>query len=191
MKIALTTGEVAKICNVSQKTVIKWFDDGIIKGYKIPGTKDRRIPIKNLTDFLKSNNIPISAISSNYIDFYWDHFHGNKKECKDCIVFKNRILNCYNYGMEYIKGWFFCKHDCENCDYFKKYSDKEKNDINEFCWDFLGNNSKCKKCLVYNSTTLKCFELRKRISVFCKNCDEKCSDCEYFKFLKTAELTVV
>ena len=33
-----TTGEVSKICNVAQRTVIKWFDQGIIKGYIIPGT---------------------------------------------------------------------------------------------------------------------------------------------------------
>ena len=90
MKVALTTGEVSKICNVSQKTVIKWFDDGLLEGYKIPGTKDRRVPIKSLNEFIQKNNIPISVLSTNFIEFYWDFFHQNKEECKDCIVSKNR-----------------------------------------------------------------------------------------------------
>ena len=42
-KEVLTTGEVAKICNVAARTVSKWFDSGQIEGYRIPGSKDRRI----------------------------------------------------------------------------------------------------------------------------------------------------
>src|SRR5512140_1444860 len=47
-KDVLTTGEVAKICNVAPRTVSKWFDSGSLKGYKIPGSKDRRIPVAQL-----------------------------------------------------------------------------------------------------------------------------------------------
>ena len=36
-KDVLTTGEVAKICNVAARTVSKWFDSGQIEGYRIPG----------------------------------------------------------------------------------------------------------------------------------------------------------
>ena len=42
-KEVLTTGEVAKICNVAPRTVSKWFDSGQLQGYRIPGSKDRRI----------------------------------------------------------------------------------------------------------------------------------------------------
>ncbi|MBN2456635.1 MAG: helix-turn-helix domain-containing protein [Sedimentisphaerales bacterium] len=57
-KNVLTTGEVAKICNVAPRTVSKWFDNGQLRGYRIPGSKDRRIPVSELICFMKENNIP-------------------------------------------------------------------------------------------------------------------------------------
>jgi len=61
-KNVLTTGEVAKICNVAPRTVSKWFDSGRLKGYRIPGSKDRRIPISELARFMKAHNIPATAL---------------------------------------------------------------------------------------------------------------------------------
>lgn len=63
-KDVLTTGEVAKICNVAPRTVSKWFDAGQLKGYRIPGSKDRRIPLGNLLQFMKEHNIPMDGIHS-------------------------------------------------------------------------------------------------------------------------------
>jgi excisionase family DNA binding protein len=62
-KDVLTTGEVAKICNVAPRTVSKWFDNGQLKGYRIPGSKDRRIPVPELVRFMKSHGIPLDGIS--------------------------------------------------------------------------------------------------------------------------------
>ncbi|MBN2021138.1 MAG: helix-turn-helix domain-containing protein [Sedimentisphaerales bacterium] len=62
-KNILTTGDVAKICNVAPRTVSKWFDSGQLKGYRIPGSKDRRIPINELIRFMKQNNMPLPALS--------------------------------------------------------------------------------------------------------------------------------
>ena len=50
-KNVLTTGDVAKICNVAPRTVSKWFDSGKLRGYRIPGSKDRRIPLNELIRF--------------------------------------------------------------------------------------------------------------------------------------------
>jgi len=61
-KNVLTTGDVAKICNVAPRTVSKWFDNGQLKGYRIPGSKDRRIPVSELLRFMKQNNIPTAAL---------------------------------------------------------------------------------------------------------------------------------
>lgn len=58
LKDVLTTGQVAKICSVTIRTVIKWFESGRLKGYKIPESKDRRIPRENLRRFLIENGIP-------------------------------------------------------------------------------------------------------------------------------------
>jgi len=61
-KNVLTTGDVAKICNVAPRTVSKWFDSGQLKGYRIPGSKDRRIPISELVRFMKTHNIPTTGL---------------------------------------------------------------------------------------------------------------------------------
>jgi len=61
-KNVLTTGDVAKICNVAPRTVSKWFDNGQLKGYRIPGSKDRRIPVSELIRFMKANNMPAPTL---------------------------------------------------------------------------------------------------------------------------------
>ena len=63
-KDVLTTGEVAKICSVAPRTVSKWFDTGRLPGYRIPGSKDRRIPFSALVRFMKQHNIPLDSLSS-------------------------------------------------------------------------------------------------------------------------------
>lgn len=63
-KDILTTGEVAKICNVAPRTVSKWFDSGQLKGYRIPGSKDRRIPLNALIRFMKQHSIPLDGLQS-------------------------------------------------------------------------------------------------------------------------------
>jgi excisionase family DNA binding protein len=59
MKNVYTTGEVARICNVTIRTVIKWFESGELKGFKIPNSKDRRIPRDNLIEFMQKHGIPL------------------------------------------------------------------------------------------------------------------------------------
>ncbi|HOK67330.1 MAG TPA: helix-turn-helix domain-containing protein [Anaerohalosphaeraceae bacterium] len=61
-KDVLTTGEVAKLCNVAPRTVTKWFDSGQLKGYRIPGSRDRRIPTSELIRFMKAHNMPTDAL---------------------------------------------------------------------------------------------------------------------------------
>ena len=63
-KDVLTTGEVAKICNVASRTVSKWFDSGQLRGYRIPGSTDRRIPVSNLRKFMKNHGIPMDGLMS-------------------------------------------------------------------------------------------------------------------------------
>jgi len=58
----LTTGEVASICKVAPRTVTKWFDSGQLRGYRIPGSKDRRIPVDQLVRFLRANNMPVDGL---------------------------------------------------------------------------------------------------------------------------------
>ena len=57
-KKVFTTGQVAKICNVTTQTVTKWIDSGRLDGYRIPGSKARRVTRENLIQFIKAHNIP-------------------------------------------------------------------------------------------------------------------------------------
>ncbi len=64
MKSVYTTGEVADICKVSQQTVIRCFDSGKLKGFRVPGSKFRRIPRDALLQFMRENNIPVTDLDS-------------------------------------------------------------------------------------------------------------------------------
>ena len=64
MKDLFTTGEAAEICKVSQQTIIRCFDAGRVKGFRIPGSKFRRIPRQNLIRFMRENNIPLDNLDS-------------------------------------------------------------------------------------------------------------------------------
>jgi len=61
-KNILTTGDVARICRVAPRTAQKWFDTGLIKGYRIPGSRDRRIPIAELKRFMEANDMPMDML---------------------------------------------------------------------------------------------------------------------------------
>ncbi len=61
-KAVFTTGEVAEICKVSQQTVIRCFDSGRLKGFRVPGSRFRRIPRESLIEFMKENNIPLDQL---------------------------------------------------------------------------------------------------------------------------------
>ncbi len=64
MKTVFTTGEAAKICKVSQQTVIRCFDSGQLKGFRVPGSRFRRIPREHLFAFMRENGIPTDALES-------------------------------------------------------------------------------------------------------------------------------
>ncbi len=58
-KTVFTTGEIAKIFDVNINTVVKWFETGLLEGYKLPGSQARRVPRGELIDFLAKRNLPV------------------------------------------------------------------------------------------------------------------------------------
>ncbi|RLS54481.1 MAG: helix-turn-helix domain-containing protein [Planctomycetota bacterium] len=62
MRTIFTTGQVARICKVAPRTVSKWFDSGRLRGYRIPGSQDRRIPREHLIRFLKEHGMPLGEL---------------------------------------------------------------------------------------------------------------------------------
>jgi excisionase family DNA binding protein len=61
-KMIFTTGEAAEICKISQQTIIRCFDSGRLKGFRVPGSKFRRIPREELMRFMRENNIPTDLL---------------------------------------------------------------------------------------------------------------------------------
>jgi len=64
MKEVFSTGEAARICQVSQQTIIRCFDAGRLKGFYVPGSRFRRIPRDALMRFMKENSIPLGNLDS-------------------------------------------------------------------------------------------------------------------------------
>ncbi len=62
MKTMFTTGEAAEICTVSQQTIIRCFDSGRLKGFKVPGSRFRRIPRESLINFMRAHDIPMDRL---------------------------------------------------------------------------------------------------------------------------------
>ena len=64
-KAVFSTGEAAEVCNVSQQTIIRCFDKGRLQGFRVPGSKFRRIPRDELIRFMQANDIPLARIEGH------------------------------------------------------------------------------------------------------------------------------
>jgi len=85
----LTTSQCAQICKVSPRTVSIWFDSGRLRGYRIPGSQDRRIPKEYLIRFMKEHGMPIP-----------DGLEGEAAEKKDGCCGCGGQLNATNGGCD-------------------------------------------------------------------------------------------
>ncbi|MCI0498276.1 MAG: response regulator [Planctomycetales bacterium] len=64
IKGLFTTGEAAQICNISQQTIIRCFDSGRLGGFRVPGSRFRRIPREHLIKFMRENSIPLDNLNA-------------------------------------------------------------------------------------------------------------------------------
>ena len=64
-KKIFTTGEAAEVCKVSQQTIIRCFDAGRLGGFRVPGSKFRRIPREELIKFMRANGIPTETLEGS------------------------------------------------------------------------------------------------------------------------------
>jgi excisionase family DNA binding protein len=54
-KTIYTTGEIAEMFGVSRRTATKWIDSGLMKGFRIPCGKDRRVPRESVYEFARNH----------------------------------------------------------------------------------------------------------------------------------------
>ncbi len=66
-KQVFTTGEAAEVCKVSQQTIIRCFDSGRLQGFRVPGSRFRRIPRNELIRFMRANEIPSDVLEASDI----------------------------------------------------------------------------------------------------------------------------
>lgn len=56
------TTEAARISGLSLNTIIRSMEKGLLKGFRIPGSRHRRIPEAALREFLVQNRIPTEEL---------------------------------------------------------------------------------------------------------------------------------
>jgi len=62
MKRVFTTGQVARIFSVNINTVIKWFDEGKLDGFRLPRSNERRIYRNSVQAFMSKHDISPSLL---------------------------------------------------------------------------------------------------------------------------------
>ncbi len=63
-----TVGQVAAMLKVSKSPIIRLFDSGKIRGYRIPGSQDRRIPREYLIMFLRKNRVSLGIVAQKALE---------------------------------------------------------------------------------------------------------------------------
>jgi len=100
-KKGFTTGEVAELCHVTIPTVIKWIESEELEGFKIPGSKNRRITRESLLKFMKKYKIPTNNLERGkakvlFVDSHTD-MHKNYATILDQDKYEFR---CVTKGFE-------------------------------------------------------------------------------------------
>jgi PleD family two-component response regulator len=79
MRAVYTTGQVARMCTVAPRTVMKWFDSGFLRGFRTPDRNERRIPRDCLIAFLREYHMPIGELLHTIL------IVGAEKSLTDCL----------------------------------------------------------------------------------------------------------
>lgn len=58
-KAMYTTGELARYCGVSFRTIIRWIERGELRAHKLPGRGDHRVRVEDFLEFLTVHQMPV------------------------------------------------------------------------------------------------------------------------------------
>lgn len=92
-KEVFTTGEAAKVCQLSQQTIIRCFDKGDLKGFRVPGSRFRRIPRDNLIAFMKAYDIPLDPL---------------QETCRRVLALCDSPQKRFGLPVDFCKSWICC-----------------------------------------------------------------------------------
>jgi excisionase family DNA binding protein len=65
--VLLSPGQIKQICGVSGRTITKWIDQGWLKGFRIPGSRHRRVAKSDLLRFFSENRMPFTEDHVNRV----------------------------------------------------------------------------------------------------------------------------
>lgn len=71
-----TTGQVARVFSVNINTVIKWFDEGKLKGFRLPRSNERRIYRESVLEFMEAHEISTDLLR------VFDEEEGNRRRSR-------------------------------------------------------------------------------------------------------------
>ncbi len=125
----LTTGQAAKLCEVTPDTVLKWIRKGRLQGSRTAGGHFR-INLRDLQPHIPSGRIKTSPEAMNGCSKSdtpcWEYL-GNggelRESCKQCVVYQVRASRCFLMaGMEPEIGHAkrFCQTSCQECVYYRR-----------------------------------------------------------------------
>ena len=65
----LTTGAAAELCGCSQQSIIRAIDTGKLEGFRVPGSKFRRVARQTLYAYMRANRIPVDLADPQWGGF--------------------------------------------------------------------------------------------------------------------------
>jgi len=54
----LGTTEISRAVHVAARTVTKWIDAGLLRAYRLPNTRRRRVSVRDLLAFCRAHEMP-------------------------------------------------------------------------------------------------------------------------------------
>jgi len=129
----LTTGQAAKLCEVTPDTILKWIGKGRLRGARTAGGH-YRIDLRDLRPHIPPGRLEDSAGETPVCEprkMYCWTFHSEggevRQECKECVVYRVGASQCFQMadlgtevGAEVGHAKKFCRSSCEECQYYRR-----------------------------------------------------------------------
>jgi excisionase family DNA binding protein len=125
----ISTGQAAKLCEVTRDTVLKWVKRGRLEAVRTAGGHFR-INKESLRPYLISDVVKPGENSalpeiSPAISYCWEYYAGDgavKDGCRNCLVFQTRAEKCYlmaGLGKDAGHEGMHCKSTCMECEFYQ------------------------------------------------------------------------
>jgi excisionase family DNA binding protein len=139
----LTTSETAKLFGVTRFTILNWIRGKKLKAAQTVGRRNRILKT-DLLRFMNQHCIASLNLPEQFKEFVncWDYArfnHLSGHECKQCLVFKEKMNRCFLTVHEFGHGKVRCGQDCSDCSYLDVFFPEKKSLIRKTLEEALQN----------------------------------------------------